>query len=206
MAIRTVLFDMDGVLIDSREGMSYAWNNVNTRFNLNVEFNDFLNHIGKPFERILTELKISSDQFQAIKFEYGRVVALNTHMICVYRSIPYLIRELKSRGIKTGVVTSKEYWRADRIIDYYVLPVDILICPEHTVEGKPSGEPILRALKGLNEEEKNCLYIGDMDSDHRAAINAGVHYGHASWGYGKPLKGLSPVIFSYPEEILEFIF
>ena len=196
---------MDGVLIDSRDSMRFAWDNINTRFDLNIEFESFLAHVGKPFENILSELKISPAKYGPIKKEYGQIVSDNTNMISVYRSIPFLLRSLKSKGFKVGVVTSKEFWRADRIIDYYFLPVDVLICPEHTQEGKPSGEPILKALDILRSNREDSIYIGDMSSDHRSALNAGVNYGHAGWGYGKPLKDLRPVVFSYPEEILEFI-
>ena len=204
--IDTVLFDMDGVLIDSRESMRCAWTNVNTQFNLNIRFTEFLEQIGKPFESILTELEIDSQKHSSIKAEYGRSVSQKSDMIKVYRCIPYLLRTLKLRKIKIGVVTSKEYWRADRIVDQYVMPIDILICPEHTNEGKPSGEPILKALTKLQSLQKNCLYIGDMESDQSSAINAGVNYGHACWGYGMPIQGTAPVIFNYPEEILEFIY
>ena len=203
--ITSVLFDMDGVLIDSRASMRFAWDNVNTCFGLGIQFESFLAHIGKPFENILSELNISPGHHQSIKKEYGRIVSLNTDMINVYRSIPFLLKSLKSQSIKVGVVTSKEYWRADRIIDYYCLPIDVLICPEHTDEGKPSGEPLLKALELLESNKESSLYIGDMSSDHKSAINAGVDYGHAAWGYGSPLQGLTPIIFSYPEEILEFI-
>ena len=78
---------MDGVLIDSRASMRFAWDNVNTCFGLDIQFESFLAHIGN-FENILSELNLSRHH-QRIKKEYGRVVSLNTDMINVYRSIPF---------------------------------------------------------------------------------------------------------------------
>ena len=58
MKKKLVIFDLDGVLIDSRENMKLSWNSLNKQFNLNLKFKRYLYYIGLPFEKILKNLGI----------------------------------------------------------------------------------------------------------------------------------------------------
>ena len=203
MKINLTMFDMDGVLIDSRKSMEVGWNNISTKHSLNINFKDYLNKIGKPFNTILEELGIDENLHAQLRSEYGLIVNKELKYIRTYRGIKRVLRWIKSNNLKIAVVTSKDFWRADILIDKLELPIDILITPEQTINGKPSGEPLQKAIDNSHFNKDNCIYIGDMKSDYLAAIDCGVRYFHASWGYGKPT--IREKVFDYPEEIIEYI-
>ena len=53
-----ILFDLDGVLIDSKKNMQFAWEAVQDEFKLNIPFESYFKFIGMPFQDILKSLKI----------------------------------------------------------------------------------------------------------------------------------------------------
>ena len=55
---KAFLFDLDGVLIDSKNNMKAAWNHTKKKYKLDVSFNEYFEHVGKPFNSILRSLKI----------------------------------------------------------------------------------------------------------------------------------------------------
>ena len=60
------IFDLDGVLIDSKENMKMSWNYVQKIF-LNQNFDAYFSQIGKPFPKILKDLKIKKKLRKFIK-------------------------------------------------------------------------------------------------------------------------------------------
>ena len=70
MTKKLFVFDLDGVLIDSKENMRLSWLKVCKKFKLEVSFDEYFNNIGKPFKVILTDLKIENDQ-DLIQKEYN---------------------------------------------------------------------------------------------------------------------------------------
>jgi phosphoglycolate phosphatase-like HAD superfamily hydrolase len=200
---QAVLFDMDGVLLDSRPAMIAAWTYVSHRYMLNIQPQRYLAYIGLPFEDILATLGVPRSLHSDIKHCYGASVTKSLHLISLYRGIPYILRRLMVNDMRIGIVTSKEFWRADYICDLFGIPYDVLITPEHTSRGKPHPEPILAALSFIDVKADRTIYIGDMTTDRFCAEAACVTFLHASWGYGAdPQCRFS---LSFPEEILEFL-
>ena len=58
---KMVIFDLDGVLIDSKNNMKISWNKLKKELNINVSFNEYFKYIGFPFKTILRKLKISQN-------------------------------------------------------------------------------------------------------------------------------------------------
>ena len=201
--ISAVMFDMDGVIVDSREAMKRGWNHVSTNYDINIGFEKFEKKIGKPFETILEELGIEQDKHKHIKESYGEITSKCKEMIRPYKGIVATIRKLKSFKVSIAVVTSKEFWRADALLDHFNIPVDCLITPEQTRRGKPSGEPLIKALKELGAEYDESIYIGDMKSDQESAESCDIKYFHARWGYGANYG--YKALLNYPEEVIEYV-
>ena len=52
--IKLVIFDLDGVLIDSKQNMKVSWNAARKKFNLKQKFKDYFQYVGLPFNKIST--------------------------------------------------------------------------------------------------------------------------------------------------------
>jgi phosphoglycolate phosphatase-like HAD superfamily hydrolase len=110
-----------------------------------------------------------------------------------------MLRELKHRAYKLGVVTHKIRERMlDGMHTGLVREVDdlgwrglfdVLIGMEDTPHLKPDPDGILNALARLRLPPEQALYIGDSASDMEAARAAGCGFILAAWGAHKPVAG-----------------
>lgn len=189
--ITTVLFDFDGVLIDSLPVMELAWSEVQSSLGISQPFSSYKKHIGIPFERILSELDIDPNLYFQVKHIYSK--ASEAHMKSV-RIMPYakqLLHDLLIHNYKIALVTSKDHDRTLSLINFLDLPISIFITPESTSRGKPYPDPIYKALDTLGESTVSSLFIGDMITDMQAAKAARVHYAHFNGGYQPYMTSLS---------------
>ena len=58
------LFDLDGVILNSKKNMNIAWSSVRKELEIEVKFNDYFKNIGIPFKEILKKLKIDKSKFK----------------------------------------------------------------------------------------------------------------------------------------------
>ena len=61
---KTFIFDLDGVLIDSKKNMQISWNRVNKKYSLKKKFKKYFENIGIPFYEILKKLNIDKKYFK----------------------------------------------------------------------------------------------------------------------------------------------
>ena len=179
-----VLFDLDGVIIDSRPNMEKAWEAVCQQTGRDVEFDRYFALIGRSFSDIMEKLGLTaiSDQAEMI----FRITSMqHLDLAGFFEGASDTLVALQKRGIKLGIVTSKDKLRTNAILA--MLPVDFTVIqtPNRTLRGKPAPDHLLVAMANACTDPANSIYIGDMDPDYEAAERAGIDYLHASWGYGE---------------------
>ena len=178
-----VLFDLDGVLIDSKRNMELSWEKTCEVFGLNIDFNDYFSKIGRPFIDILNLLRVTKFQEEIEKTFNNSSIELMDR-IEVFPGVKETLNFIKNKGIKTGIVTSKNNEKTMKILDNIGFDFDIVQTPNQVLKGKPSPDHILHAMSKLNINPRDVLFIGDMEVDCIAAYSANVDYAHADWGYG----------------------
>ena len=83
---QVIIFDFDGVLIDSKKNMEISWNKTKKKFHLNYSFKKYFKFIGKPFRDILVSLGVKKSFIQIEKnFIYESVK--NFYKIKVYKDV-----------------------------------------------------------------------------------------------------------------------
>lgn len=180
---KLILFDLDGVLLDSKKNMEFSWDAVCKKYNLNVEFENYFSQIGRPFKDILNILNIKERQSD-IEQTFNEVSTQLIHKVSFYDGVNFVLNQLLRKKIKTGVVTSKNTTKTQKILQLLDFSFDIVQTPNDNLQGKPAPDHILYAMSKLNIKNSDVLYIGDMDVDYEAAKRANVDYAHALWGYG----------------------
>jgi len=183
MGKKLVLFDLDGVLLDSRENMELSWMVVCEKYKLDTKFEDYFSKIGRPFKDILNILNIQEQQDE-IEQTFNNVSMQLIHKVSFYDGVEFTLNQLLSKKIKTGIVTSKNTLKTKKILDLLDFAFDVVQTPNNHSQGKPAPDHLLYAMSELNISASNTLYIGDMDVDCEAAKRAQVDYMHATWGYG----------------------
>ena len=87
------LFDMDGVLFNTKLNMKKSWNNVRKKFKLHIKFENYFEHIGIPFEKILENLKIYKD-IKKIKSYYQDQSIRHQNLVKIYPGVSVTINKL----------------------------------------------------------------------------------------------------------------
>ena len=174
------VFDLDGVLIDSKDNMEMSFNSLNT----GRPFEDYFKLIGKPFKDILTEMGILTDQDQ-LMLEYNYHSQENSDLIKFYDGVEQHLKYLKSQGKKIAVVTSKHKDRTHDILSKLDVEFDFNCCPTEGLRGKPSPDQLLYTLAHCNTNPCDAVYVGDMIVDMECAEASGVDFIFAEYGYGE---------------------
>lgn len=182
---KLIIFDLDGVLFDSKKNMEISWKNVMKTYKIKKKFTQYFKFVGLPFEAILKNLKISKNDISGISKFYNKISLKNQNKIKLYNNVRYTLNRLKKRKIKIGIVTSKNKIRTLKLIKKFCLKFDIIVAKEPKFIGKPHPDQINFALKKLNIKKKNAVYVGDMKVDYNCANKAKIKFIYASYGYGK---------------------
>lgn len=184
-----IIFDFDGVLIDSRRCMELAWKMTCQDFSFDINFELFFECVGMKFEDIMMKLDIIPDQQSAFSAAYFQNARSNFHEVLVFDGVLEGLSQLKSHGYKIAINTSKRLSNtmilidllfSDIEFDYICTPDDIL-----SKRGKPAPDSLLLIASSLGIDPGDSVYCGDMNVDQHCAIRAGVKYFHAGWGFGE---------------------
>tara|TARA_B100000941_G_C28337886_1_gene465109 strand:+ start:125 stop:724 length:600 start_codon:yes stop_codon:yes gene_type:complete len=180
--MKGVIFDLDGVLIDSRENMSYAWSMVKHHCKIDISFEKYFEEIGKPFKDILHAIGVPEVNYEQVEKIYNSYANDSCNKIIIYDGVKDTLSLLKKNYL-LAIVTSKPKERTDLILNR--LPFfDFVCCPSESLYGKPSPDQMLYTLKKLRLNPDEVIYVGDMKTDYDCAHAAGVKFVHAKYGYG----------------------
>lgn len=198
------LFDLDGVIIDSRNNMEITWNFVNKKFKLNTSFKKYFLLIGRDFQEILKKLKIKNKNFDEIEKTFKNQSIKNFKKYKLYPKVKLILNKLKRKKIKIGIVTSKDCHRTKKILRKFSLKFDEVRCSDGKLNGKPRPDKILSIINKLKIKKKKTVYVGDMMVDKLTARNAGVEYIHALYGYS-PKKIIHKNTIQSFNELIEIL-
>ena len=176
------IFDLDGVIFDTKSNMRASWTKVQKKHKISIKFEDYFSLIGAPFNNILSELGIYNYQNQIAK-TYSNVSRKKLSLVKIYPKVSLILKKLKSES-KIAVVTSKDRKRTNFFLKKFKLKFDFISCPEKNLKGKPYPDQILKVLKKLAIKKKYSVYIGDMLPDYKASKKAKVNFILANYGYG----------------------
>lgn len=177
---RLIIFDLDGVLIDSLKNMKFALSKTSKKLSLELDFEIYKKYLGLPFDEIMKKMKIQN-KIKIIKKNYEYFSEQNLDTIKIKQNLIKELKKLKKEYILT-VFTSKNKKRTLKILKKYRL-FDYIVTSDDVKKGKPNPEGVIKILSKFRINHENCLYIGDSTYDLDAANSAKVKYIHASWGY-----------------------
>ena len=190
---KSLIFDLDGVLIDSKKNMEASWQECQKIFDLENSFQDYFSLIGRPFNEILSLLNINND-FTKIKHVYDETSISNIELISFYPNVIRCLEEFHKKKINLFIVTSKDFKRAQIILHKVKYLFIYISCPEKKLRGKPYPDQILNIINKFSLEPKECVYIGDTKVDQLSAKAAEIDFLFAKWGYGpKPTENYKEI-------------
>ena len=188
--IHTVLFDLDGTLIDTAPDMAAALDLLC----------DEENQARLPFSQVRPI--VSNGSVALVKLAFGEAIdeqtleRLKTRYLEIYQQhlavhsklfdeMELLLQQLEQQKIKWGVVTNKPGWLTEPLMQALNLTqrAACIVSSDSTKNRKPHPEPMYLACKIANTQPDACIYIGDARRDIEAGRNAGMRTIIAQYGY-----------------------
>jgi phosphoglycolate phosphatase len=214
--IQTVLFDLDGTLLDTAPDLANALNAV-------LELNG---HPALPFEtirpvvshggRALIELGFGlapeHPDFEPLRKQlldyYLEHIADETTL---FPGMNDVLESIEQSGRNWGVVTNKPGWLTGPLMDALDLTrrTTSIVSGDTLEERKPHPAPLLHACDLIGSKPGDCLYVGDAERDIEAGHNAGMTTLVAMFGYlmeqDRPETWGATALIQRPGEILDWV-
>ena len=216
MTIKTVLFDLDGTLIDTAPDMAAALDQLCREQQRQP----------LPFEQVRPVVSNGSVALVTLAFgetlDEARLAQLKQRYLDIYEdalcihSKPFdginsVLDEIDRRGMNWGVVTNKPGWLTQPLMDSLGLAARAatLVSGDTTLNRKPHPDPMHHACDEAGSAAHECLYIGDARRDIEAGRNAGMKTLVAAYGYIGDWENIddwgADAYIDRPEEILQYL-
>lgn len=179
--IKAVIFDMDGLMIDSERVTYECFIKVLKKYNLSITLDFYKKSLGTtidvgkqiymneygndfPFDQILDEVHFIMNQ----EFE--------THGVPLKPGLKELLQFLKDNQYKAIVATSSQRQRVNHILSLSNLTsyFDDSICGDEVKNGKPNPEIFLKACQKLNVLPSEVLVLEDSEAGIKAAYDGHI--------------------------------
>ena len=212
--IDTIIFDLDGTLLNSLEDLRVSVNYALYGFKYPKQTLDMVrrnvgNGIEKLMERSLPDGKDNVNYevcLEIFKEHYKTHMSINTKP---YPHIIETLAALKSRGYKLAVVSNKFDAAVKPLCQkYFKSLIDVAIGQSKDTKKKPAPDTVYMALDELESSAETSIYVGDSEVDIQTAKNSGMDCISVSWGF-KTKEFLeqngASVIIDTPLEIFNYI-
>ncbi|ENH98441.1 pyrophosphatase PpaX [Gracilibacillus halophilus YIM-C55.5] len=183
MKVETILFDLDGTLINTNELIIASFTHTAEQFgDRKYSREEILDFIGPPLTESLA--KINPDKVDDMMETYRKHNYENHETyVEAYPTVVDTINRLKQEGYQLGIVTTKLNDTAKLGLEITGMDqaFDVLIGLDDVDHAKPHPEPILEAIDQLKANPMTTLMVGDNYHDIEAGHNAGVQTAGVSW-------------------------
>ncbi len=172
MEVEAVLFDLDGVLINSFESWYRAFNAMLRMYGREELSREAFRARcwGPDLRHNLDAWGLDEDAGRYCINEQLRLVEL----IELFPGAKDVLARIKSR-YKTGLVTNTPRKNVSLILNHFHIThlFDVIITGDDVHEAKPDAEMVIEACNRLKVEPENAVLVGDTDSDFKAGKSAG---------------------------------
>ena len=209
----TIVFDLDGTLLDTLDDLTQAVNAALSIYSLpqrtREEVRGFVgNGISKLMERAIGENRADFQEIlNAFKTYYQKHCADNTK---AYAGVIELLQTLKNRGLNIAILSNKADFAVKMLAKEYFDGLFTEAIGENEEAGirkKPAPDSLFAVLKNLNADKKSTVYIGDSEVDIQTARNAGVDCISVTWGFKDKaflIENGGKIFVDTPMEILSY--
>lgn len=199
--ITTLLFDLDGTLIDTNELIIQSFlHTLEQYYSGAYKREDVLPFMGPTLTE--TFASMNAEKVEEMTNVYRTFnIAHHDDLVTEFEGVRETVAVLKEKGFKLGIVTTKRLavvekgLRLTKLESYF----DVVVALDHVTKAKPDPEPIVKALAQLDSIPEEAMMIGDNFHDIVGGKNAGTKTAGVAWS----LKGKAFLEQYDPDFMLE---
>ncbi len=214
--INTILFDLDGTLVDTAPDLGYALNIQLERHGKkplsDSTIRPFASHGSKGLLGLGFGITPQDADFAEKREEYLNIYDdVFTRSPKLLDGMAELLQAIENKGLKWGIVTNKPRRFTNRLIESMHLQFQpaCIVSGDDAPQPKPSPATLLLACSLVGVKPEHCIYVGDAERDVQAAKAAGMKAVVALFGYidvtDKPAEWGADWLINIPQELLKII-
>lgn len=185
---KAILFDLDGTLTDSGEGIMNCAQLALEHFGLPIPSREEMRvFVGPPLQDTFVKFGVPADKTdEAIAVYRSRYIPIGKYENTPYPGIPELLENLVAHGHRLYVATSKPEFMSVDILEHFGLAKYFTrICGASMDQSRSTKADVIGYLLEETGEEGNMIMVGDTAFDVIGAAVHGIPAIGVSWGYGK---------------------
>lgn len=214
--LRTILFDLDGTLVDTAPDLALALNLLREEMGLRplpfAQIRPQVSHGGTALIRLGFDRQPGETEFEPLRQRFLALYQqhLTTHTR-LFPGMEQLLNRLEQSNIRWGVVTNKPGWLTTPLMQQLRLEqrAACIVSGDTLSQSKPHPAPMLHACRQTGSTPAECIYIGDAQRDIEAGRAAGMKTLVALFGYigeqDRPDQWGADGMVNSPQEILTHI-
>ncbi len=189
MQYDTIIFDLDGTLLDTLDDLADSVNAVMEKEGYQLrtkdEIRDFIGDgVKMLMERSLPEGTAEDEILRCLAVFREIYIRNMRNQTKPYTGISGVLKKLKEKRIKIGVVSNKlDEATKEMCRMYFGKDVDVAIGDNPERRKKPAPDNVLEALTQLDSMKDKTLYVGDSNVDMQTAKNTGLDSVGVTWGF-----------------------
>lgn len=224
MFIDSIIFDLDGTLLDTLDDLTAAVNHALGAFSLPTVTKPQVrryvgNGVPKLIERVVYFVTVGSEPDLDGSNDCDRALtsaclALFTEYYdkhssdytAPYAGIAEMLAAVKDIGLKSAIVTNKYDGAARELKNIFFPTVDLIIGAQDGIRPKPAPDGVNKALELLGSSASRSVYVGDGETDMKTAFGCGMPVVAVTWGFRDEsvLREFNPnFIINKPSELLD---
>ena len=187
MTQKTILFDLDGTLTDSGEGIINCAILALEHFGCSIPSREALRvFVGPPLHESFIKHGVPADKAEeAVAIYRSRYIPIGKYENTPYPGIENLLAALKQQGHKLYVATSKPEGMSVDILNHFDLAKYFeIICGASMDTSRTSKDKVIEYLLEQTGHSENTIMVGDTKFDVLGAKAHGIPTIGVSWGYG----------------------
>jgi phosphoglycolate phosphatase len=190
MALKAVLFDLDGTLLDTAPDFATVLNQLRAEEKmLPLDYQmirDTVSNGASALVRLGFAIDETHADFERLRQRLLRLYSQHlADQTQPFDGINDILHYIKQQQLCWGVVTNKPFVYTESLLKKMSFPLApaTIVCPDHVTHKKPHPEPMLLACKQANCKPFEAIYLGDHRRDIEAARNAGMLTIACAYGY-----------------------
>lgn len=211
MALKAVIFDMDGVLIDSMTHHIAGWKKFLDEEKVNVTHEQLALNEGRSFKDTVDffvkengdkltpkDIERISDKKKKHTMEFLKIVP--------YNGVREFVEHLLKKGIKTAIVTGSRREFAEKVVkNHFEGLFDFIISSDDVNRSKPYPDPYLKAVEFLKFKKEECLVIENAPLGIESAKEAGLKVYALQTTLDKKHLMQADKIFKNHEDMIKYV-